>query len=60
MVRAAHSVLGSRLEIWALLFADDGNLFAEMEHAPRSLVGFLLVMEILCVPLSWKKGAKPT
>ena len=53
--RAAHHMLGSRLAVWALLFADDGNLFAEMEHAPRSLVGFLLVMEILGVPLSWKK-----
>ena len=54
-IRAAHHMLGSRLAVWALLFADDGNLFAEMEHAPRSLVGFLLVMEILGVPLSWKK-----
>ena len=54
-IRAAHHMLGSRLAAWALLFADDGNLFAEMEHAPRSLVGFLLVMEILGVPLSWKK-----
>ena len=54
-IRAAHHILGSRLAVWALLFADDGNLFAEMEHAPRSLVGFLLVMEILGVRLSWKK-----
>ena len=50
---AAHHMLGSRLAVWSLLFADDGNLFAEMEHLPRSLLGFLLVMEILGV--SWKK-----
>ena len=43
-IRAAHHMLGSRLAV-----------VAEMEHAPRSLVGFLLVMEILGVPLSWKK-----
>ena len=55
VIRAAHHMLGSRLAVWFLLFADDGNLFGEMEHAPRSLVGFLLVMEILGVPLSWKK-----
>ena len=49
-------VLGPRLPLWVLLFADDFNLTAEGREFASSLMAFVWWLVLFRVPLSWKKS----
>ena len=54
-VRACHLLGGAALAVLHLLFADDGWLVAVGEHFWRAQLFWFFVLELLEIPLSWKK-----
>ena len=44
------------LPLWAFLFADDYDLTAEGKEFMMSILAFVLWLDVLGVPLSWKKS----
>ena len=55
MIRTGHRLCGTELEIYHLLFADDGWMVGLGEHFWRNLLCWLFLLEIAEIPLSWKK-----
>ena len=55
IVRTAHRVSGKEMGLLHLLFADDGWLTAVGEFFWRKLLFWLFVLEVMEVPLSYKK-----
>ena len=55
VMRARHYALGHLFSLWSLLYADDGTDIACSSYWERPLMLGLLFMQILGVPLSWKK-----
>ena len=55
MIRTAHRLCGNEMEVYHLLFADDGWLVGLGEHFWRRLLFWLFLLEVAEVPLSWKK-----
>ena len=48
-MRAAHYLLGPEHALWALLYADDGNLLDGTDNASISVVGALFILEAGCM-----------
>lgn len=57
MVRLGHYLLHEAAALFHLLFADDGLLLAHGENFWQKQLFWLYVLELLEVPLSWKKVA---
>ena len=55
IVRLVHALSGVDLGILHLLFADDGWMVATGDFLWRKLLYWLFVLDLLEVPLSWKK-----
>eukprot|EP00434_Breviolum_minutum_P036054 symbB.v1.2.031930.t2/scaffold3763.1/size50786/1 len=55
MVRTAHRLAGRDMGVLHLLFADDGWMVAMGEFFWRRLLFWLFVLEVMGVPLSYKK-----
>lgn len=55
IVRLEHYLCGRGLALYHLLFADDGLLLARGEGFWRKQLFWLYVLDLLEVPLSWKK-----
>eukprot|EP00435_Cladocopium_sp_Y103_P029829 s306_g7.t1 len=55
LVRVCHLLGGVELGILHLLFADDGWMVATGDFFWRKLLYWLFVLDILEIPLSWKK-----
>ena len=55
VVRTAHRLAGREMGVLHLLFADDGWLVAVGEFFWRRLLFWLFVLEVMEVPLSYKK-----
>ena len=55
VVRTAHRISGKEMGVLHLLFADDGWLTAVGEFFWRKLLFWLFVLEVMEVPLSYKK-----
>ena len=55
VVRAAHKLGGQALGLLHLLFADDGWLVATGRSYWKKILFWLFVLELMEVPLSWKK-----
>ena len=55
VVRLIHRLGGRELGVLHLLFADDGWLTALGEYFWRKMLFWLFVLELVEVPLSWKK-----
>ena len=55
LVRAAHKLSDVNLGVLHLLFADDGWVVATGKYFWRKLLYWLFILELLEVPISWKK-----
>ena len=55
LVRLGHRLAGEHLALWHLLYADDGWLTATGSQFWKKLLFWLFVLDLLEVPLSWKK-----
>lgn len=55
VVRLIHRLAGKELGLLHLLFADDGWLTALGEYFWRKMLFWLFVLELVEMPLSWKK-----
>ena len=55
IVRVHHSIWTGSLAHWLLVFADDFLAVAGGSGWAEPLAGLLLLLDVLGVPLSWKK-----
>ena len=55
VVRAVHKLSDANLGVLHLLFADDGWVVATGKYFWRKLLYWLFILELLEVPISWKK-----
>jgi len=55
VVRAAHKLSDVNLGVLRLLFADDGWVVATGKYFWRKLLYWLFILELLEIPISWKK-----
>ena len=55
IMRLCHYLIGFEDALWALLYADDGDLTGRTAFPERGLLLFFTVLAILRLPLSWKK-----
>ena len=51
-MRLTHYMLRSTIAIWALLCSEDGGLVGRMDRYGRGLLLHLLVLIVVCTPLS--------
>ncbi len=54
-IRVLHTVADSAMELWLLLMADDIKVESTAEQPRLPLLFTLLFLEVLGIPLSWKK-----
>ena len=54
-MRLGHYFVGLHNAIYALLYSDDGKLTGRTDYPEIGILGFLLVLVLTAIPLSWKK-----
>ena len=54
-MRLGHYFVGLHNAFYALLYSDDGKLTGRTDYPEIGILGFLLVLVLTAIPLSWKK-----